>query len=213
MNRHLTSSSSFWNLKSVKSLMLSTSLKSHSIRSRKPEKATVKQRSRGRLWNSAALSSLSTFLVKLSIIRWVSLPSKLEKISCYCAQQGNGMSRWFSTYFTAELLAKKLGEISIWLNISLRWGKQYLRWITIGLQVASEQSAGTTYRLMDNIRYDRDRCLVTALFLFNFSMVSDNACHVTLLSKLSALGFSPNILRWLASYLDLRVNISLWPPT
>ena len=59
-------------------------------------------------------------------------------------------------------------------------------------------------KLTDDIRLGRDRRLLTALVLFDFSKAFDSVCHLKLLQKLDNLGFSPRVLKWVASYLGGR---------
>ncbi len=61
-------------------------------------------------------------------------------------------------------------------------------------------------RLTDDIRRGKDRRLLTALILFDFSKAFDSVCHVTLLRKLNRFGFSQGVLRWIASYLSCRAQ-------
>ena len=58
--------------------------------------------------------------------------------------------------------------------------------------------------LSDDIRAGMDRKHVTMLLLFDFSKAFDNGCHVTLLRKLRATGFSRSALKWITSYLTGR---------
>lgn len=59
-------------------------------------------------------------------------------------------------------------------------------------------------KLTDDIRIGIDRKMVTILLLFDFSKAFDSVCHLKLLHKLRDLGFSPGVLRWVASYLSGR---------
>lgn len=59
-------------------------------------------------------------------------------------------------------------------------------------------------KLTDDIRLGKDKRLLTALILFDFSKAFDSVCHATLLSKLYRLGFSINVLKWIGSYLAGR---------
>lgn len=49
-----------------------------------------------------------------------------------------------------------------------------------------------------------DRRLVTILMLFDFSKAFDAVPHHSLLIKLRYLGFSAEVLKWIASYLTDR---------
>lgn len=59
-------------------------------------------------------------------------------------------------------------------------------------------------KLTDDIRLGKDRKLLTALVLFDFSKAFDSVDHTTLLTKLYSLGFTPGVLKWIASYLTGR---------
>ena len=61
-------------------------------------------------------------------------------------------------------------------------------------------------KLTDDIRWARDNKMVTAMLLFDFSKAFDSVCHVTLVKKLSKLGFSFAAIKWIASYLSDRTQ-------
>lgn len=62
-------------------------------------------------------------------------------------------------------------------------------------------------KLTDDIRLGFHQKKLTILLLFDFSKAFDSVCHVTLLKKLRILGFSPDAMKFIASYLVNRSQV------